>query len=85
MSDNNNMNVTDRPAETSLKLSNVLQFLVLAVISWVGMNIQTMGKDIAEIRTTMAVTANDILHLREELHNHKSDPNAHHFSNHAKD
>jgi hypothetical protein len=42
--------VRDIPAENGVKINNVLTFLVLAVMSWVGYNINTMKTDIAEMR-----------------------------------
>lgn len=71
--------VNDKPAEVSLKLSNILQALVLMVMSWVGFNIQEMGKDIAEIRTELAVGAVERDHIAEEIRHHVEDKYAHNY------
>lgn len=71
--------VQDKPAEVSLKVSNILQFLVLGVMSWVGFNIQTMGRDISEIRTDLAVSKTEISHIAAELDAHKADKYAHNY------
>ena len=71
------MIVQDRPAEVSLKVSNILQSLVLGVMAWVGINIQSMGKDISEIRTELALNKNEISHLRADLREHISNKTIH--------
>ena len=71
------MIVHDKPAEISLKVSNILQAGVLAVMSWVGLNIQTMGNDIAEIKTDLALNANNITHLESQFTSHISDKSIH--------
>lgn len=41
------MKVTDRPTEVGVTINNILTFLVLSVMGWVGYNINTMRVDIA--------------------------------------
>lgn len=41
--------VKDIPTENGVKINNILTFLVLSVMTWVGYNINTMKIDIAEM------------------------------------
>jgi len=60
-------NVEDRPTEKGIMYNNILTFLILAVISWVGVNITQMRDSLSEIKTTGAVMKTDIKYLDKRV------------------
>lgn len=64
------MDVQDKPAEIGIKLNNILTFLVLAVMSWVGYNIQAMKDEIVRNRIDSSINRNDLQHMKDRLDNH---------------
>ena len=66
------LEVVDKKTEISVFIGNILQFLVLAVLSWVGVNIQLITKDISQIKTKQAVQYNESEHIKSRLERHIS-------------
>ena len=64
------MMVVDRPTEVGVKINNILTALVLGVMSWVGLNINHMKDDIADMRTDTRVQQNELKHVNKTLTNH---------------
>lgn len=62
--------VVERTLETGIKLNNVLTFLVLGVMSWVGFNIDKMKTDMGAIRTDVTVQANELKHIKQRMDEH---------------
>ncbi len=67
------MDVQDKPAEIGIKLQNILTSILIGVCAWVGTEIRTMGADIAEIKTDIAVDRTELNHLRQQFNQHSSD------------
>ena len=57
--------VQDKPAENGIKLNNIISFLILGVMAWVGYNIEEMKKNLAETVTSTAVNSAEIKHLQQ--------------------
>ena len=64
------MKVTDRTTEIGVTINNILTALVLMVMSWVGLNINTMKTDISEIKGDSRVLTNEVGHIKDRLRNH---------------
>ena len=62
--------VQDTSAEQGIKINNIIQSLVLGVMAWVGININTMKDDISGIRETTKVNAVEIINLKYQLNEH---------------
>lgn len=71
MNEPNVQTVQDRPAETGIKINNIISFLILSVMAWVGYNIEDIKKNVAQTTTITAVNKADIQHLQKELTEHK--------------
>lgn len=65
--------VQDKPMEIGIKLNNILTFLVLGVMSWVGFNINSMKESIHEIQTVTQVQKTELNYLSEKLEQHLRD------------
>jgi hypothetical protein len=63
--------VQDKPAETGIKINNIISFLILSVMAWVGYNIEDIKKNVAQTTTVTAVNKSDIKHLQDSLREHK--------------
>jgi len=57
--------VSDKPAETGIKINNIISFLILSVMAWVGYNIEDIKKNVAETVTVAAVNKAEIRNLQE--------------------
>jgi len=55
--------VTDRPAESGIKLNNILTGLILAAILWVGSSIEQIKGNVAEVTARQMVGNEKISHL----------------------
>lgn len=62
--------VSDKPLEVGLKLNNVLLFLIIAVMSWVGINIDRLRDDLAKISTATTVNSVRIDALEKDFQAH---------------
>ena len=62
--------VEDRPAEDGIKLNNILTFLILAVMTWVGANITVMKDSLAEVQLEGAVRKSEIIFINEKVDRH---------------
>ena len=62
--------VHDKPAESGIKLNNILTALVLMVMSWVGLNIDRMRDDISDLRTKSSVQQVSIQELEARIDRH---------------
>lgn len=63
-------NVRDKPAESAIKINNILTALVLGVMSWVGVNIEQMKNEIKDISKISAVNTANIQTLSQRLEHH---------------
>jgi len=64
------LNVVDKKTEMGVGLNNVLTFLVLSVMTWVGVNINSMNDKISMVITKEAVTASNLENLKNRLDRH---------------
>lgn len=62
--------VQDRPTEAGIRLQNILTFLVLAVMSWVGYNIEQMKQEMSTLHVASAVQAAQVAELKERFERH---------------
>ena len=69
--------VQDKPTEVGIKLNNVLTFMVLSMLSWVGYNIETMKDGQAEQNKILAVQINEISHVKDQVDKHINNRNIH--------
>lgn len=69
--------VSDALAERRELWSNIIQFLILAVMTWVGTNIHTMKNDISEIKKSDAVQAAELIHIKEKVDYHITNDKIH--------
>lgn len=69
--------VQDRSAEASIKLNNVLTFMVLSVMSWVGYNIENIKDGFSDLNKVVAVQSNELAHIKSQLQNHIDKKNTH--------
>ena len=69
--------VQDRPTENGIKLNNILTFLVLGVMSWVGINITQIKDSVSDMRINEAVTAHKLSYLDKKLDEHITDDEKH--------
>jgi len=67
--------VQDRPTETGIKINNIISFLILSVMAWVGYNIEDIKKNVSTTITITAINKTDIKHLQEDLAEHKRNHN----------
>lgn len=71
------VNVTDRPVEMQGLAQTILTFLLLGVMSWVGLTLEEVKDNTAILDKSMAVFANEQTHLARDLKEHIIDPRAH--------
>ena len=71
------INVTDKPIELQSMAQTVLTFLLLAVMSWVGLTLEEVKDNTAILDKSMAVFANEQTHLAKDLKEHIKNPRAH--------
>lgn len=62
--------VQDRPAETGIKVNNILTGLVLASILWVGNSIMDIKEIIASMDKHQALLTKDVSILEDRLEMH---------------
>jgi len=62
--------VRDRPAEKLISVGNIIQALVLMVMSWVGYNIDSINKSIGALNTGVTVNASNIQHNADSINTH---------------
>lgn len=62
--------VSDRPVEIGIRLNNVLLALVVAVMSWVGLNIEKLKDEVAQVVTAATVNHTEISDLRRQMADH---------------
>lgn len=55
--------VQDKKSEFRALVNNILTFLILSVMTWVGINITQMKNNLMDIRINDAVTDSEIDHL----------------------
>jgi len=67
--------VQDRPAENGIKINNIISFLILSVMAWVGYNIEDIKKNVATTITITAINKADIKHLQDDFAEHKRNHN----------
>lgn len=63
--------VQDRQAENGIKLQNILTFLVLAVMTWVGTNIEIIKKDMAANQLETRLNSAGIIALSKRVDNNE--------------
>ncbi|NIT58380.1 MAG: hypothetical protein GWN00_19780 [Aliifodinibius sp.] len=59
--------VNDRPAETGIKVNNILTGLILAAIIWVGTSIEEIKGNVAEVTAFQMVNTEKINHLEARI------------------
>lgn len=69
--------VTDRPIEINSMVQTILTFLLLGVMSWVGLTLEKVKENTAVLTTKIAVSASEVAHNRELIINHISDDRVH--------
>lgn len=57
--------VQDKKSEFRALVNNILTFLILAVMTWVGTNITQMRDSLSSLTTSSAVVNIEIKHLKE--------------------
>jgi len=57
--------VYDRPAETGIKVQNILTALVLGVMGWVGLNIENIKTNVGDIKLESKLNTKEIASLKE--------------------
>lgn len=62
--------VSDRPAEVGVTINNILTALVLMVMSWVGVNINTMKADIAGMNAYIQTHESRISRNERDIREH---------------
>lgn len=63
--------VQDRPTENGIKINNIISFLILGVMGWVGYNIEAIKVHVANVTTVTAVNKTDIENLKTGFIEHK--------------
>lgn len=63
--------VSDKPAESGITLNNIISFLILCVISWVGINIESIKTTQGALSTKIEVNTTNIEHLATDTIEHK--------------
>ena len=71
------VNVTDRPVELQSMAQTILTFLLLGVMSWVGITLEKVKDNTAENNKAIAVFTVHLQNQRERLHLHINNPKAH--------
>lgn len=82
------VNVTDRPVEVQGLVQSVLTFLLLAVMSWVGLTLEKVKDNTSKNHTSIALIAQQvqtvvarhdesIRRVERTMREHVSDPRAH--------
>jgi hypothetical protein len=59
--------VVDKPAERYLNWQVIIQSAILGVMAWVGVNIDTIKRDIGTLNTGVTVNATNITHNANEI------------------
>jgi len=65
--------VSDRPAEAGIKINNIISALILGVMAWVGVNIETMKRDLATVSTVTQLNKSDIYNNRKDIMSNKEE------------
>lgn len=71
------VNVTDRPVELQSMAQTILTFLLLGVMSWVGITLEKVKDNTAENNKAIAVFTVHLQNQRELFHQHVTNPKAH--------
>jgi len=71
------VNVTDRPVELQGMAQTILTFLLLGVMSWVGINLEKVKDNTAENNKAIAVFTVHLENQRQIMHTHINNPRAH--------
>lgn len=67
--------VNDRPAETGIKVGNILQTLILAAILWVGSSIEQIKSRVAEVTAFQMVNTEKIENVEARVVRLENDRN----------
>ena len=59
------MDVNDRPAESGIKLNNIISALILAAILWVGSSIETIKDKLTAVIVTQSEIRKDVTYNTE--------------------
>lgn len=62
--------VQDEKSEFRALINNILTFLILAVMTWVGVNITQMKDALSDVKVTEAQLKLEVGHLEEDLEAH---------------
>lgn len=57
--------VADKLTESGIKVNNILTFMILGVMSWVGLNIMNMKDSMAHLQTKDAILQIEVDHLHK--------------------
>lgn len=57
----------DRPAESGIKINNIISALILGVMGWVGVNIEVMKKDMSTMTSIVSVHESRIGRIEVEV------------------
>jgi len=69
--------VADRPIELQSMLQTVLTFLLLGVMSWIGITLEKVKDNTAENNKAIAVFSVHLENQRQRMHDHINNPRAH--------
>jgi hypothetical protein len=70
---NKEVRVRDRAAEIGINLNTIFTALMLAVMLWVGTNIENIREKVAQYATAIAVMQLELRQIRDEFTNHVND------------
>lgn len=59
------MDVNDRPAESGIKLNNIISSLILIAIVWVGSSIETIKDKLTDVIVTQSEIRKDVAYNSE--------------------
>lgn len=81
MNDKRDLEFRDKPAETGIKLNNILTALILGVASWVGVNIEYIKEKTNELHIEIKANASELKFQRYILEKHLKTRDAHAHEN----
>ena len=69
--------VTDKQTELQSMVQTVFTFMIICVLSWIGLTLEKVKDNTAENNTQLAVFNTNQIHLTKKLEDHINDPKAH--------
>jgi hypothetical protein len=67
--------VQDKPTEKGILVNNILTFLVLSTLGWVGYNIDNTNKILVDLRVSDVKIITQLAYVQEGMKEHKTEFN----------